>query len=148
MENTTQELITPDISTPHELITPDSPNRELLPNCIATRSERTIVWANGMKWIPIFCANCGKDGGQVLEGDWERVKNFAFYLCDPCAEKWSPLANMAISPDEAFWRKVRTAQIEEFGRELTPEEIVEALKDGEHILSKLARDRHDLTTFS
>ncbi|HWW84183.1 MAG TPA: hypothetical protein VNZ26_11300 [Vicinamibacterales bacterium] len=116
---------------------------DILPNCIAARSERTIVWANGMKWIPIFCANCGTDGGQVLETDWERAKNFAFYLCDPCAEKWSPLAGMALSPDEAFWQKIREAQIENFGRELSNVELVEALKDDEHVLTKLCKDRHD-----
>jgi len=119
---------------------------ELLPNCIAVRSEKTIVWANGMKWIPIFCANCGKDGGQVLEGDWDRVKSFAFYLCDFCSEKWSPIANAALSPDEVFWRKVHQAQMEAFGRELTPAEIVEALKDDSHILTKLCKDRHDSIT--
>ena len=80
----------------------------------------------------------------VLEGDWDRVKNFAFYLCEPCAEKWSPLADTALSPDEAFWKKVHEAQIEAFGRDLTPEEIVEALEDDSHILTKLCKDRHDL----
>jgi len=118
-------------------------NKDILPNCIATRSEKTIVWGNGMKWIPIYCANCGKDGGMVMEGDWSLVKNFAFYLCDPCGEKWSALVDMAISPDEAFWAKVKQAQLEAFGRELTEIELVEALKDGDHILTKLSRDRHD-----
>lgn len=117
--------------------------QEILPNCIATRSERTIVWANGTKWIPIFCANCGKDGGLVLETEWDRVKNFAFYLCDPCGEKWSPLVGMALSPDEAFWKKVRDAQLENFGRLLTNVELVEALKDDNHVLTKLCKDRHD-----
>lgn len=115
---------------------------DLLPNCIAERSERSIVWSNGMEWLPIFCANCGKDGGMVLKVDWERVKNFAFYLCEPCAERWAPLTNMSIAPDEAFWRRVHDVQIEQFGRELTDAELVEALKDGDHVLTKLCRDRY------
>lgn len=121
---------------------------EILPNSIAVRSQRRIVWANGMKWIPMFCANCGKDGGQVMEQDWDTVKNWAFYLCDPCAEKWAPIANTGISPDEAFWQKVHAAQVEHFGRELTPEEIAEYLKDENNPLAKLAKDRNDLITFS
>jgi hypothetical protein len=116
---------------------------DILPNSIATRSTKIITWANGMKWIPIFCANCGKDGGMVMETEWDRVKNFAFYLCDPCAEKWSPLTNTAIAPDEAFWKKVREVQFDEFGRELSTAEIVEALKDDNHVLTKLCKDRYD-----
>lgn len=116
---------------------------EVLPNCIATRSAKVVQWANGMRWIPIFCANCGKSGGMVLETDWERVKNFAFYLCDPCGEKWSPLADYAIAPDEAFWMKVREAQIEDYGRELTGVELVEILKDDTHRITRLCKDRQD-----
>lgn len=119
---------------------------EILPNSIAQRSERVIIWANGMKWLPVFCANCGKDGGMVLETDWDRVKNFAFYLCDRCAEKWAPMANTGLVPDEVFWKKVRDAQIENFGRELTEEEIIEALNNDEHILTKLCKDRYDLAS--
>lgn len=118
--------------------------KDILPNCIAQRSEKVVVWANGQKWLPLFCANCGKDGGPVLESDWDRAKNFAFYLCEPCAEKWSPLVDYAMSPDEAFWTKVHDAQMEAFGRDLTAEEIVEALKDDNHVLTKLCKDRHDL----
>jgi hypothetical protein len=125
------------------ILEPTLPTKtEILPNCIAQRSEKTVVWANGMKWIPIFCANCGCDGGQVLETDWERVNNWAFYLCEACAEKWSPLVDHALAPDELFWKKVREAQIEAFGRELTDIEIIEALKDDSHVLSTLAKDRH------
>lgn len=125
-----------------ELLTPEKIDaaKGLLPNSIALRSSKVVQWANGMRWIPIFCANCGKDGGMVLETDWERVKNFAFNLCDPCAEKWSPLANTLVEPDAVFWRKVQQAQLEKYGRELTSEELVEALKQ-DTIISKLARER-------
>lgn len=114
----------------------------VLPNSIAQRSTKHVIWANGMKWLPTFCANCGKEGGLVLETDLDRIKNFAFYLCVPCAEKWSPLADTAIAPDEIFWQKVHEAQMENFGRELTTEELVEALKDDNHILTKLTKDRY------
>lgn len=81
----------------------------------------------------------------VLQSEWDRIKNFAFYLCVPCAEKWQPLVDTAVCPDEMFWRKIHDAQMEAFGRDLTEQEIIEALKDDEHILTKLCKDRHDLT---
>ena len=66
---------------------------------------------------------------------------FAFYLCDPCAERLGPITNTYMEPDVVFWQKVKEAQLEKYGRELTAPEIVEALKDENHILSKLAKDR-------
>jgi hypothetical protein len=118
------------------------PTADILPNCIALRNEKSVVWGNGIKWLPTFCANCGKEGGMVMQTDWDRVKNFAFYLCDKCAEKWSPLADHTLCPDEVFWRKLHEAQLEAFGRDLTEQEIVEALNDDEHIIAKLAKDRY------
>ncbi|HVI10218.1 MAG TPA: hypothetical protein VND65_18150 [Candidatus Binatia bacterium] len=105
------------------------------------REDKNIVITNGQKWIPIFCANCGKDGGLILEAEWDAVKAFAFYLCNACAERWSPLVDTMMAPDEVFWRKVREAQLEAFGRELTQPEIIAALQDENHILSKLAKER-------
>jgi len=89
-----------------------------------------------MNWVPIFCANCGAPGGWVPE----ETTTFAFYLCNSCAEKWSPLAGTMCMPDEVFWQKVKDAQIERYGRELTAPEIREALKDGDSILARLAKD--------
>lgn len=113
---------------------------EILPNCIAARSSRTVRMGC-RELIPIFCANCGADGGAILQTDFERVKNWAFYLCDPCAEKWSPLVDQAIVPDELFWSAVREASVELYGRELAIEEQVEVLKDENAPLTRLAKDR-------
>jgi hypothetical protein len=115
----------------------------VLPNCIATRSSKTVFGPGGTRWLPLHCANCGKDGGLVMETDWELVKNWAFYLCDPCADKWAPLANTCLAPDEVFWQKVHQAQLDNYGRALSDLELVEALKDHDHLLSKLAKDRDD-----
>jgi len=89
-----------------------------------------------MNWVPIFCANCGASGGFVPEENC----TFAFYLCNNCAEKWSPLAGTMAVPDEVFWEKVRQAQIEKYGRELSQQEIAAALDDEESVLSKLAKE--------
>lgn len=112
-------------------------NNLLLPSSVPTHITGTI-FHDGIEWIKIYCANCGCDGGMVPE----ETKKFAFYLCDPCGAKWEPLANTMLVPDEVFWEKVKTEQLERYGRELQPFEVVEALKDDNHILSKLARDRY------
>lgn len=109
---------------------------DVLPDSRA-RTTRGIVFRNGEPWIPIFCANCGADGGHVPEAS----KTFAFYICVPCGEKWAPLAGTMLVPDEVFWAKVKEEQIERYGRELTGDEVAEALKDPQHVLSKLAKDR-------
>jgi hypothetical protein len=94
---------------------------------------------NGINWIPIFCANCGADGGLVPEQNC----NFAFYLCPNCAEVHGNIEGTYMEPDAVFWEKVKNEQLEKYGRELTAEEIVEFLKDDNHPLTKLCKDRPD-----
>lgn len=101
----------------------------------------TIIWPNGIKLIPVFCANCGDPGGHILESDRDTIENWAFYMCEPCAIKWQPMMGCYVEPDVAFWAKVRAVQMEQFGRELSMEEVAEALKNGDHVLSQLARER-------
>jgi hypothetical protein len=108
----------------------------ILPNS-RMRESKNVISRAGVPWVPIFCANCGADGGWVPE----QGSDFAFYLCNSCAEKWAPLSGMMVIPDEVFWEKVKQEQIERHGRELTAVEIVEALKDEHHPLTKLARER-------
>lgn len=95
----------------------------------------------GVPWVPIYCANCGADGGLVPEENCD----FAFYLCDEkannCAAKWGNWEGTYLEPDAIFWMKVKQEQIERYGRELSPPEMVEALKDATHPMSKLAKDR-------
>lgn len=113
-------------------------NAEVLPSSVA-REIKNFKIHNGIPWIPIFCANCGKDGGWIPE----ETKDFAFYICEsPCGEKWDPIIGTYVVPDEVFWEHAKQVQLEKYGRELQPYEVVEALKDGNHILSKLAKDRH------
>jgi len=101
------------------------------------RVQRLNNNLGSLNWVPIFCANCGADGGLVPEENM----SFAFYLCNPCAEKWSPLTNTYVEADAVFWAKVRDAQLEKYGRELTPNELVEVLKDDASLISKLCKDR-------
>lgn len=98
---------------------------------------RAVKAYRALNWVPIFCANCGADGGMVPEENM----TFAFYLCQPCADRWGAIAGTYMEPDEVFWKKVHDAMMEKFGRILTPEEQALALQDENHILSKLAKER-------
>lgn len=115
---------------------------DLLPSSVP-REIRGRVAHKGAMWIPLFCMNCGVAGPHVPE---QAVQDKAYhgYLCEPCGEKWSPLFDTMLVPDEVFWARVKQEQLEREGRELQPYEVVEALKDGNHYLSKLARDRFAL----
>ena len=111
---------------------------DVLPSSVPITPKK-FVMRQGLPWVPIYCANCGADGGWIPEA----AADFAFYLCVPCGDKWAPLAGTMLVPDEVFWAKVVDAQMENDKRILTPAETVEALKDGDHYLSKLARERYD-----
>jgi hypothetical protein len=65
--------------------------------------QRGSIKVKGVEMSPIYCNNCGKDGGLVSAENM----TFAFWLCDPCAEKWSPMVGTYTVPDEVFWQMVR-----------------------------------------
>lgn len=109
---------------------------ELLPDSRLKRPVNTVM-ISGMSWMPIFCINCGSAGGLVPE----HFCTFAHYQCDPCFEKYPLIPGTHVEPMVVFWEKVKQAQLEMYGRELTPYELQEALKDENHILSKLAKDK-------
>lgn len=76
---------------------------DILPN--SKPRHRKVDWnisRCGAEWIYIFCANCGKDGGRVLENQCD----FAFYLCDSCAETYGHIPGTMMVPDELFWQQV------------------------------------------
>lgn len=92
--------------------------------------------------MPIYCANCGVRGPLVPDVDGLQLKeNFHCWLCEKCAEKWGPLLGVQLMPDEAFFAKVKEAQIDKYGRELTADEMRQQLADTSSPMSKLARER-------
>jgi hypothetical protein len=120
-----------------------SESTDILPSSL-TKVTKNVISVQGEPWKPIFCANCGKDGGWVPEKNCD----FAFYLCQPCADKHGSIAGTMMVPDEVFWARVKAEQVETYGRELTEAEIAEALKDSDNSLAKLARDRHSLPEYN
>lgn len=95
----------------------------------------------GVYMVPIYCINCGVQGPNVIDADWGAVQNFAAYICQDCADKNPEAFGAMITPDELFWSKLHAAQTEEFGRDLTEPELIEALKDNTSVIAQLAKDR-------
>lgn len=91
----------------------------------------------GVWYVPVYCANCGKQYGMVPESH----VSFVFALCDQgCAGRWGDLAHTYVDPDELYRRYMIEAQIEGFGRLLTPEEVTRELAQRESAMAKLAAD--------
>lgn len=116
---------------------------DTLPNSL-TREKKidNSLSKNDQEWLFLYCASCGTDGGRVLKTDVPNREEFAFYLCEPCAQKYGSLPLHTMVPDNIFWTQVREAQLERYKRELTPREIILALDDPESDMSKLARSRN------
>lgn len=119
------------MSTP--LILPDS----------RTRALTGLVWrGEGFGWwVPVFCANCGAAGGFVPEG-----VTHVFYLCDTkCAPTLGHIEGLYTEPDTVFRAKILEEQMDRYGRELTPLELLAQLDDVNSPLSRMARERAQLT---
>lgn len=114
------------------------------PDILPDSRLTTVVTPKGAKhshlgyWIPIYCANCGADGGMVPEENM----TFAFYLCNSCYEIYGAIAGTMVEPDAVFHAKVVEAQLEKYGRVLAPSEMANALTESHHPLAILARDNH------
>jgi hypothetical protein len=109
--------------------------RELLPDSRAKRATGGIRGPRGT-WIPIYCANCGDEGGLVPEENM----TFAFYLCSAC-EHHGIQAHFYAEPDTVFWHRVRQEQIDKHARLLSPEELLAELGRRDSPLAKLFKDR-------
>lgn len=94
--------------------------------------------APGWEWVYLFCANCGRDGGRVLKT--HLPKEFAFYQCDACAEKYPVLPGTYREPDEAFRQKVANAMLEEYGYYLNEIEVLRELDNESSVISKLEKE--------
>jgi len=90
---------------------------EILPDCRAKEGHGAIPSLMGY-WVPVFCANCGKEGPAVTEG-----ATFLFWLCNTCATTHGQIAGTMLMPDEVYFEQVKQEQIASYGRYLTVEEL-------------------------
>ena len=90
----------------------------ILPDCRLVNAPAGTNRGCAGTWIPVFCANCGKDGGLVPEEN----TTFLFYLCNECAKTHGNIAGTMLMPDEIFYARLAEAQLEKYGHYLSPTE--------------------------
>mgnify|MGYP003442870282 FL=1 len=105
---------------------------DLLPDSRA-KVTRGRVFCGAQSWVPVFCANCGTDGGLCPEENM----TFMFYLCNSCVGTHGEVAGTLMMPDQAFWQRVADAQMDEFGRYLNEAELSKVVEDASTPLSRL-----------
>lgn len=115
---------------------------EILPRC-TTIAKTGGMEIRGVWHVPTYCMFCGKHHGYQPESATDPGGGYVGYVCDPCAEipRNSELVGLSVVPDEVHWQRVREAQLEEHGRELTVTELVRVLDDGTGPLARLLRSR-------
>ena len=107
---------------------------ELLPDSRA-KTTRGHVFAKSGTWVPVFCANCGKDGGLCPE-----ESTFMFYLCDRCFETHGEIAGTMTVPDAVFYDRVAQEQAATYGRALDRAEVLQVIEEDSTPLAKLLKE--------
>lgn len=88
--------------------------------------------------VPIYCANCGREGGWVPEA----ACDFAFYLCTPCLDTHGAQTLGMVVPDHEFYENLKHEQLEAYHRFLTPDELVEIVAADMTPLATLIKAHH------
>lgn len=88
-------------------------------------------------WVPIYCANCGVEGGAVPAENM----SFVFWLCKKCEATCGEIAGTMSMPDEIFWARLAEEQLESYGRFLTEQELIQVVEADASALSTLLKER-------
>lgn len=96
-------------------------SRDVLPDSRA-RDTKGVVQTKTVFGImvPIYCANCGCEGGLVPEQNM----TFAFWLCTLCFETYGHITGTMVQPDQEFWAQVRADQEGERQRAIEKGQLV------------------------
>ena len=108
---------------------------DILPDSRAKETKGRIFTQIGV-WVPVFCANCGTNGGSCPEENM----NFLFYLCAKCAETHGAIAGTMMMPDEIFFEKLKQEQIASYGRYLNQQELAAVVEADASPLAKLLKE--------
>lgn len=111
---------------------------DVLPIC-TTRELRGEITIDGVPHVPCYCMNCHQQKG--FRDKPQPGSGYVGYLCERCAEAWSPLVGTMLVPDAVHAARCRDEMLESHGRELTEIEVVAALDDATSPLSLLVRER-------
>lgn len=112
-------------------ILPDS--RLVQPTGVVRGSAGLVPSTN---WQPIYCANCGVEGGMVPTENM----TFAFWLCRTCEATCGEIAGTMRMPDEIFWGRLAEEQLESYGRFLTEQEFIQVVEADASPLSLLIKE--------
>lgn len=108
------------------------------PNVLPDSRLRTVHTARGQvftsngAWIPVFCANCGTEGGLCHEHS-----THAFWLCNPCFERMGHITGTMVVPDAEYYAKVRQEMHEAHGRDLNALELAKIREEASTPLARL-----------
>lgn len=110
---------------------------DILPLC-TTRETRGAIHIAGLgSAIPTYCMNCGRHYG--YRNDAPPGAGYVGVICEPCAEKWSPLVGVSLVPDQVHAQRANEAMLNDYGRVLSAVEQMIALDDVDSVLSRFAR---------
>lgn len=125
------------MSAVHHIPDSRSNGRQVLPDSRAREGRGAVPTCTPMGWmVPIYCANCGVEGGLVPEEN----TTFAFWLCNPCFGAYGEIAGTMAMPDEVFWERLKQEQLEKYRRMLTPEELQDVAVANTTPLAALIRE--------
>lgn len=112
--------------------------KDILPDCRlhVDHTPRGMIQGPGGMWLPVFCGNCGADGGMCPEQNM----TFLFYLCKKCAETYGEIAGTMLMPDEVFFEKLKQEQMAAFGHYLNQQEIAAVVEEDASPLAKLFKE--------
>lgn len=113
----------------HGDVLPDSRTR------VIVTPKGMVQGPGGVMWVPVFCANCGHEGGLAPE-----TSTFSFYLCNPCFERLGHLTCTMVVPDHEFYAQLAAEQQDVFGRPATPQELAQVVAEDSSALAKLLKE--------
>jgi hypothetical protein len=106
----------------------------ILPDSRAKVTRGQVFTSSGT-WIPVFCANCGTDGGLCPE-----ESTFMFYLCNDCFDKYGAITGTMTVPDAVFYEKLAQEQQQAFGRPATMSELLQVIENDSTPLATLLKE--------
>jgi hypothetical protein len=109
---------------------------DILPDSRA-KNPTGLTAGPGGYWVPVFCANCGIEGGKVPEQNM----TFIFYQCQKCSDAYGDIAGTMKVPDEVFYQKLADEQYETYGRALSEQELVTIIQEDASPLATLIKGK-------
>lgn|SRR4051812_17930216 len=107
---------------------------DVLPDSRA-KTPRGLVFVGSQAWEPVFCANCGKEGGLC-----PAESTFMFYLCNPCFASKGHITGTMVVPDQEFYTKLAYEQQATYGRAATHNELLQTIAEDSTSLATLLKE--------